>query len=147
MTAFSVLYHPDEPPAEVTTAEELDQLLHQVDADAIAEAIPTYVEITDPDQQRALHIGLGRPDKISSLTFYDTESVTTSITTLSPTETPSEEWAFDFGGTWTHAPRDSAIPTGDAIRSAREFLTTGQRPTNVEWQTPEYGDPSSPPQH
>ncbi len=46
---------------------------------------------------------------------------------------------FDFGGTLTHAPRNSAIPTDNAIQSAREFLTTSQRPTNLEWQEPQYG--------
>lgn len=135
MSAFSVMYHPDEPYAQVSTPEELDALLDQVVLRARYDAVPTYVEMLSPGEHRGLHIALGHSEH-STLTFYDVPSDTVSASVGGPIAQPG---TFDYDGTPTRAPRDSAIPESTARAAAREFLETELRPTNLGWQTPDYG--------
>ncbi|TDD54753.1 Imm1 family immunity protein [Saccharopolyspora elongata] len=138
--AFTVMYHPDEAPAEVTTVAELDALLDRVTADAIEEDVPTYAEIVTADRQHILQIGLGQPD-YSSLIYCDKPA--DILETSKGTVPMPDDSGFDYGGTWTDAPIDSAIPIPTARQAARTFLSSGgDRPTNLKWQKPEYGQPN-----
>ncbi|PKW13307.1 Imm1 family immunity protein [Saccharopolyspora spinosa] len=136
---FTVMYHPDELPAEITTVAELDDLLDRVTADAIEEDVPTYAEIVTADRLRILQIGLGQRD-YSSLIYCNKPA---DILEASKGTLPMPDDAgFDYGGTWTDAPINSAIPITTARQAARDFLSSdGHRPANLEWHEPQYGRP------
>ncbi|SFE47502.1 Immunity protein Imm1 [Actinopolyspora alba] len=95
--------------------------------------MPTYVELV-PDKRCALHIGLGQ-DGYSSVSYL--EKPARAVAGKGALPTPDDA-GFDYGGTWPHAPLDSAVPVAEAHQVAREFLTTGRRPTNLTWQDPRY---------
>ncbi|MER6989241.1 Imm1 family immunity protein [Saccharopolyspora hirsuta] len=138
---FTVMHHPDELPAEITTVAELDDLLDRVVADAIEEDVPVYAEIVTADRQRILQIGLGQPD-YSSLIYCDKSA---DLLEASKGVLPMPDDAgFDYGGTWTDAPINSAIPITTARQAARDFLANnGRRPANLEWHEPRYGEAES----
>lgn len=41
---------------------------------------------------------------------------------------------FFYRGSWSEFPRWSAIPVATAREAMRQFLETGERPTNVNWE-------------
>jgi hypothetical protein len=130
-----VYYRRGQQPAQVSMVAELDELLDRVHADPTMRDAPPLVELVSADESRALDVGLARAN-YSVVIWHDDDAdeVLASTGTLEI----DADAAFNFGGTWTHIPDRSAIPVELARLAAREFLTTGRRPSCVDWQEPAY---------
>jgi ethanolamine utilization protein EutQ (cupin superfamily) len=132
---ISVYYRRGQEPARVSTVAELDELLDRLHADPAVRDAPPLVELVTADESRALDVGLARP-AYSVLLWHDDDA--DEVLASEGTIATDDDAAFNFGGTWTHIPDRSAIAVDLARRAAREFLTTGRRPTCVEWKLPAY---------
>jgi len=132
---INVYYQRGQEPAQVSTVAELDELLDRLHFDPVLRDAPPLVELVTPDETRALDVGLARPD-YSVLLWHDDDA--DEVLASKGTIGTNTDAAFNFGGTWTHIPDRSAIPIELARQAAREFLTTGRRPTCVEWKLPAY---------
>jgi hypothetical protein len=114
---------------------ELDELLDRVHADPAMRDAPPPVELVTADESRALDVGLARADY--SVVIWHDDDADELLASTGSLEIDADA-AFNFGGTWTHIPDRSAIPPELARQAAREFLTTGRRPSCVERQEPAY---------
>lgn len=137
MTGMISVYYRRGQRADVSTAAELDALLDRIEADPAVSEAPPLVELVTSDESRALDIGLARPGY--SVVIWHDDDADEVLSSRGAISVPSDA-AFDFGGTWTHIPDGSAIPVDLARQAAREFMTTGCRPTCIEWQVPAYSE-------
>lgn len=151
MTQPFLVYHdPAQPPARVTTARELDEVLLRVTARALDEEAPLFAVIITPDGRRRLDIGLGESE-YSVLVYHDGIAeqpasgqagdgggATGKVFASKGLPVPYDA-GFDYDGVWSPAPVNAAISIADARDAAREFLSTGgDLPSGVQWQEPQY---------
>jgi hypothetical protein len=117
-------------PVPVATTRELDELLDRIQAAAPADA-PPLVALDMPDRQRSLVIGLRGP--VGLLNFVDLNDADGGAVSKADSD-GAETPPYFYCGHWTEFPTDAELPIDDVRAAAREYLSTGHRPTNVTWQ-------------
>lgn len=125
-----VYVDPREDPAFVDSPAELDLLLDCLTMDPQWQHALPLVEIVTLDEHRVLDIGVTHPE-LSIMCWYDHDANEALGAVGTHQATPPV--AFQLGGVWTE-PYHHAVPIGVARQAAREFATTGARPTAVSWQ-------------
>ncbi|MBX7268920.1 hypothetical protein KIF24_24740 [Micromonospora sp. Llam7] len=124
-------------PVAVDRIEDLDALLDRVAANPEYQEFPVMVSLETGDKEHVLEICLGRQDLSMLVWHHAFLDVAASKGSL---HQPAD-LAYNFGGSRTDAYDSSAIPVATARQAVREFFSTnGQRPTCLEWQTPNYGE-------
>jgi Immunity protein Imm1 len=129
---------PDEEAIEVNSIEELDEVLDRWHAELMADEDARLVTLSaSPDL--SLTIGLGNEESVLNWTD-ESDTSAPYMTTRNPDydfNTPDdddeEDMEFAFGNTWNQYPTRVLIPIVTAREAMREFFTTGNRPTNVDW--------------
>jgi hypothetical protein len=132
ITPVKVWYTGHRRAIEVATVEELDALLDRIAASPEHREFPTLVTIARADEQQSVQVLLGRKDLSLLIWYLARDDIAASKGTI-PT---SERIVFDYGGTPTNAYDDTVIPVEAARQAVREFFSTGQRPTCIEWEIP-----------
>ena len=138
MTALTVHYDRAEPIPIITPAA-LDDLLDRLAADPRFQQFPVMVSLESADGSHVLEILIGRAD-LSILVWH---RVFEEILTSKGTVAQPDDLAYNLGGSRTTAYRNSAVPTDTAREAARQFATTGSRPTVVDWQEPIVDEPAA----
>ncbi|WP_020576960.1 Imm1 family immunity protein [Actinopolymorpha alba] len=110
---------------EVSTVDELDHALDEVNREAEQDQVPYAVYVFTPAAWDGPVLALGVGRDFSFLNF-DNAHVVGDL----DSDKPTEWW---YGNDWGHRPPGRGIPVETAREAAREFVRTGQRPTNVEW--------------
>jgi hypothetical protein len=109
----------------VENSNDLDALLDRLDAESRAEGFPAYVRICPPvDRRPVLSLGLGR-DEFSFLTY--------NLDHVHGDHDGGKPAAWMINDEWSELPPGFCVDAKTAREAAREFVTTGQRPTNVDW--------------
>jgi len=110
------------------TVAELDQVLDRISRDAEADKAPVVVDIFPTDGSAGLQIGVGHPQR--SFVFHVSYGFGTD-----PTVAPwPQTIEFDYAGEPTdYQPEETRVAPGAARAAAREYITTRQRPTCLEW--------------
>jgi hypothetical protein len=128
--SVQAIYDQHREPVAINTIGELDELLDRIQATALAEA-PPLIALDRPDQQRSLVVGLrGGVGLLNFVDLNDADGGAVSKADNDGAETPP----YFYCGHWTEFPTDAELPVDDVRAAAREYLATGQRPTNVTWQ-------------
>lgn len=115
----------------LTSVEELDAMMDRLADTGRA----TWLELAIPGatnhpyDSTVLLVGLGH--EFGSLTF--TEAGNEGRRYDSAGRDVPEGTRYDYLGEPTSVPADSAVDLDLARAAAREFLTTGRRPTSVQW--------------
>lgn len=112
----------DDPP--IATLDELENRLEQIRAELLE---PTLVQLTS--QTATMHIGLGNPDYSVALYLDDERQPWGSH----GTETEVADLAFLKGDHRYEFYAREAIPIGDALAAATEFVTNDKKPTSIDW--------------
>jgi Immunity protein Imm1 len=120
----------------VTTIAELDAVLDRVAAQAVTDGLAYAVQIFQPDQRNAVMLGVGHPDR-SFLDWLDRSQPHGSEDRIGvdPNTPPAtDDIPFDVYGDWSElSPERTRITVPTAYQAAREYVSTGQRPTSVSW--------------
>jgi hypothetical protein len=138
MTTYSVEWGGNEP-AIIGAVEELDELLEEL-ADstgdegapyAVSIAAVTADEAEHPFGPEGLQVGVGHPARAFVFWAGDDSS---GYGHESGVASYSEGIGFDLGGQWTeYHPDETRVTAETAKAAAREYVTTGERPTCLEW--------------
>lgn len=130
MTTF-VLEH-GEGPQETTVAdaETLGALLDQVEAEAERLNRPSLPTLYD-NKGRSLAIGVG--GGMSVVVWHD-DNDPDNGDLLSLGNSPIEEVSFYYGNQYSFFPGSALVTNEDARRAMKEFIQSGQRPSNIRWQ-------------
>lgn len=121
----------------VNSATELDTLLDRLEHERGEEGDPLAVAIidldADPELRPGLDLGLGHPNR--SFLFY---SGTTATETGYAADPALPAWDTDIywdrgGSPDPHEPARTRIRPEQAREAARQYVTTGRRPTTVTW--------------
>jgi hypothetical protein len=115
--------------APVRSVQELDERLDELDRQARADQ-PLVAGIERPDGA-ALSIGLGRDRSVLSFMASPDPPYFTSHDQEGESDGTV---VFYYYGHWSEFPADAAVPMGDAREAARRFLSTGERPDNIDWR-------------
>lgn len=120
----------------VDTVAELDKVLSGIIVQAAADEVPYAVQICRVDQQGAIMMGVGHPER-SFIDWLDRDQphgtgnrygVQPDLSLL------SESIGFDVYGNWIEVrPARTRVASATARAAAEQYLRTGDRPTNIEW--------------
>ena len=123
--------------AIVDTAEDLDQVLADIEHQRGAGGAPFQVSIAaadpdaDPFDQETLQVGIGHPTHAFAFWSGEGDGGYAREPGFQPLP---DSIAFDLGGQWTeYHPDETQVSAGLAKTAAREFVRTGARPRCVEW--------------
>ena len=123
--------------AAVTTVDELDQVIAEIEQQRGAGDTPFHVSIgvedkdADPFEQGGLDVGIGHPDRAFAFWAGEGPGGYGQETGVPPTP---EIIAFDLAGEWTqYYAEETQINAETAKVAAREYIATGRRPTCLEW--------------
>jgi len=131
-TTPTLQWSESEPPVEVQTLEQLDQLLDQI----TATCQPDFpISVTLGAHGFQAHILLGLPE---SFIYLDEVSPTRYFITVGDSHTGGLVGFHLFGQHHTEFERRHLIPTATARGALREFFDTGQRSTSVDWEEGSY---------
>jgi hypothetical protein len=120
---------------QVSTVDDLDQVLDQVAAQAAAENLPYAVQVYHPDAQGSIMIGIGHEER--SFVDWLIPKGYRKYGRIDTVPAPDQPIAFDVYGDWhEHEPEQSRITPDTAREAVREFVRTGGQPTCVEWVEP-----------
>lgn len=111
--------------AEVSNVEELDALLDRITGEARADQCPCGVHIRTEAEWDGPRMSLGIGRDFSYLTF-----MTWHVDGYLDPGKPTEWWCGNDRG---EIPSHRGIPVQTAREAAREFVRTGDLPTNVAW--------------
>jgi hypothetical protein len=126
--------------ATISTAQEFDDIARGVETQRGHGDAPFQIVIvpTDRNTNQArrgfLAIGVGNPDRAFAFWAgegggWGRESAVAPLT---------EELAFDYCGEWTQFyPDQTCVMPETAKAAAREYITTGRRPTGLTWWDPD----------
>jgi hypothetical protein len=142
MTEYEVSWGSTDPAGgteKISTAAELDQILDRVEHLLSRDGLSFLVTITELGSgdgliEYGLQIGVGHPHR-SRLVYVGPPAGGIGY---SPDLPPWDggDISFDFGGVPTEDSTDHTRITPHLARqAAREYVSTGQRPTCVSWQT------------
>lgn len=134
MTKLVVEYGPDATQTAVESVEALDELLDRLEAEAAADVRPWWIYIYDNDDQGKLrsHLSLGLGEAFS---FVDWWSEETQNGAHSQGDLDGGEvTAWLYSGAYSELDAGRGIPKDTAREAVRDYLRTGQQPTNVPWQ-------------
>jgi hypothetical protein len=131
-TTPTLKWSESEPPTEVRTGEQLDQLLERLTATARPE-FPISVRLQAHDCEADILLGL--PE---SFVYLNEVSPTRYYITVGASYVDGVVSFHLLGQHYTEFERRHLIPTATARRVLREFLDTGRRPTSVEWEEGSY---------
>lgn len=131
MTAptVEVILTEDEDPVMVSTVVELDAVLDRVTATASLDA-PPLVALDMPMRERSMMVGFRGP--VGVLNFVDLATGAGSASKGPRVDAPTPP--YFYCDHWTGITAGAEIPVEQVRAAAREFLTTGERPTCVAWQ-------------
>jgi hypothetical protein len=127
-----ISYAKDPEPVTVATIADLDAELDRIAAKfADKPDVPPLVALETVGTNRTMLVGLrGSVGVLNYVDLDDSEGGYVSKGTDPNADTPP----YFYFGSWTGLESNAEIP-GDQVRAAaREFLTTGERPTCVVWQ-------------
>lgn len=127
-TTPTLQWSESEPPVEIRTGEQLEQLLDRLTA-ATQSAFPISVRLQAHDCE--VDILLGLPE---SFVYLDEVSPTRYYITVGASYVDGVVSFHLLGQHHTEFERRHLIPTATARRVLREFFDTGRRPTSVEWE-------------
>jgi len=127
-TTPTLQWSESEPPVEIRTGEQLDQLLDRLTATARPE-FPISVRLQAHDCEADILLGL--PE---SFVYLDEVSPTRYYITVGDSYVDGVVSFHLLGQHHTEFERRHLIPTATARRVLREFFDTGRRPTSVEWE-------------
>jgi hypothetical protein len=125
-TTPTLQWSESEPPAEIQTGEQLDQLLNQLTA---TPEFPISVRLRAHDCEADILLGL--PE---SFVYLDEVSPTRYYITVGDSHADGVVGFHMFGQHHTEFERRHLIPIATARRVLREFFDTGRRPTSIEWE-------------
>ena len=129
---FTVWYS-SEGPIEISTIEDLDELLDRIAANPAHRQFPVLVSVQHPQSTQQIQILVGRDDLSLLIWYLGNKEIAASKGTI-PTD---EEIVYDWGGA-TEAYSDTAITVEAARQALREFVSTHTRPTSIEWKLPDF---------
>ena len=130
MTAIvQVVFDQDQEPVTVSTVEGLDAVLDHVAAGSTLDT-PPLVALDMPDRQRSMMVGLRGSLGVLNYVDFAGGGGSASKADSAGVKPP----AYFYCDTWTELPSDAEVSIAVVRRAAREFLTTGERPTCVNWQ-------------
>lgn len=112
--------------AEVSTVEELDELLDHLATQARDQGMIVQAATCSG---RTLAIGLGREESV--LTYFDDNG--DSFTSVGVRDR-EDYLSFEFGGDISEFLGAKAVPESAARAAAREFFKEGKRPELVQWE-------------
>ena len=121
----------------VSTAEELDSVLDQVERQRGDAGAPFMVDIVDtgadPELAIGLQIGVGHTER--GFVFYTGQIAAECGYAIDRHLEPAvDEIGFDYGGQWTgYAPTKTRLTPTRVRELARAYVETGERPRGVEW--------------
>jgi Immunity protein Imm1 len=129
--AVLLAWDPKGEPLSVETPDEAETHLRDLHAQLSAAGTPTLVVVEREGGQTSLAVGLGGQSAMASWLGDDqTEDL------ASRGDGDDEELvAFLYAGAESEYPGSVSIDVEDAFAAAREYASTGQRPTNLAWQT------------
>jgi hypothetical protein len=138
MTKFSVSWNAGRREKFVETISELDFVLDQIERERSDNGLPFMVDVTSTEANYqgfpvGLHMSVGHPVRAR----VDWAGPPKPSTAVDPGVPPweGEAIAFDYGGLPTEEDTESLRVTPETARqAAREYVTTGQRPTCVGWE-------------
>ena len=122
----------NEPPIEVRTGEQLDQLLDRI---ALSCKPDHPVSVILQAHGFDAHILLGLPE---SFVYLDEVALSRHFITLGDARAAGVVGFHLLGKHHTEFERRHLIPAATARRVLREFLDTGGRSTAVEWEAGSY---------
>jgi hypothetical protein len=131
-TTPTLQWSESEPPAEVRTGEQLDQLLDGLTATARSE-FPISVRLQAHD--REVDILLGLPE---SFVYLNEVSPTRYYITVGDSYVDGVVSFHLLGQHHTEFERRHLIPAATARRVLREFFDSGHRSASVEWEEGSY---------
>ena len=127
-TTPTLQWSESEPPAEIRTGEQLDQLLDRLTATARPE-FPISVRLQAHDCEADILLGLAE-----SFVYLNEVSQTRYYITVGDSYFDGVVSFHLLGQHHTEFERRHLIPTATARRVLRDFFDTGRRPTSVEWE-------------
>ncbi len=117
-----------EPPVEIRTGEQLDQLLDRLTAIARPK-FPISVRLQAHDCEADILLGLSE-----SFVYLNEVSPARYYITVGDSHVDGVVTFHLLGQHHTEFERRHLIPTATARHVLREFFDTGRRPTSVEWE-------------
>ena len=122
---YTVVYGRRPNEEKVRTPDELDAVLDKASTDAAAAGRPSVVYVLTDRGAQAPFLGLGVGREFSYLTYGGQHAPGDLDGGVPP--------AWYTSGARSELPAGRAVQVEAARDAAREFLLTGERPTNVEW--------------
>ena len=129
--AVLVAWDPKGEPLSVETPDEVEAQLRDLHARLSAAGTPTLVVLEREGEQTSLAVGLGAQSAMASWLGDDPAEDLTSH----GNGDDEELVAFLYAGAESEYPGSVVIDIEDALKAAREYAATGERPTGVIWQT------------
>jgi hypothetical protein len=125
--------HHTETPIDVTDEDQLARELDRIDQESRSAGEPWMVALLDT-QGRELALGVGADASVMTWTDESDEQSPYLISHgMSPTGGSDDELAYYYGA-WSEFAPTAAVPPEVARQAARDFLLTGERPGDVDWQ-------------
>ncbi|MEV0730609.1 Imm1 family immunity protein [Polymorphospora sp. NPDC050346] len=124
-----VIFTEEEDPVVVSTIAELDAVLDRVTAETSPHT-PPLIALDMPAQERSLMVGVR--GAVGVLNYVDLTTGDGYASKGTATDAPTPP--YFYCGTWTGITAGAEIPIEQVRAAAREFLTTGDRPTCITWQ-------------
>lgn len=127
-TTPTLLWSTTEPPVEIRTGEQLDQLLDRLTATTRSE-FPISVRLQAHDCEADILLGL--PE---SFVYLNEVGLMRHYITVGDSYVDGVVSFHLLGQHHTEYESRHLIPTATARRVLREFFDTGRRPSSVEWE-------------
>ncbi|MBM7772013.1 hypothetical protein JOD54_002217 [Actinokineospora baliensis] len=125
------VYFEDDEPLVVRTLEEVTAFLDGARADSRQHDLPLFSQWYLDAEPGAVEFGVGVNGDLGALTFSGGNWP--GLWFSQGTSSAEGLLGYDYMGHERPVPASSEIPFDDIGRAAVEFLTTGDRPTCVEW--------------